>query len=231
MKTISAHIGLLLLASTALGGCRSTLPLTTPDTGTNTPTDGSGAFSDAGKPDARMGPPLSHRLQSTVCDTPDSSIVTSDATVSQDAGRYPTNADGGELSCNEDSECPACSNGQMDRCLGPLGGVCTCDLCNTDENCGATGVCSCNGQSFGFSRSNVGNICVPSNCRVDVDCGPGGFCSPTVDFSCGSFYGLAGYYCHTANDQCTNDSDCTQGDCRYSPQTGYWVCATGACAG
>lgn len=225
MKTIDARFGLVLLVgmTASLASCKSTLSQTTPD--------GSGPpVTDGGKRDAPLGPPLNHRAQSMACDSADSGIVASDAAVSQDSGLNPTGPDGGLLSCLADSDCPACASGQLDRCV-TWESVCTCDLCNTDENCGATGVCSCNGQSRGYSGRSIGNVCVPSNCRVDTDCGPAGFCSPTVDFTCGGFYGLAGYYCHTANDQCTNDSDCTQGDCRYSPQIGYWLCGTGFCAG
>jgi len=70
---------------------------------------------------------------------------------------------------------------------------------------------------------------------VDADCGAGGWCSPTYDFSCGSFFGFIGYYCHTPSDTCLDDSDCGTGSppasCRYNPTVGAWACATGQCAG
>ncbi|HEY2902752.1 MAG TPA: hypothetical protein VGL59_19380, partial [Polyangia bacterium] len=69
---------------------------------------------------------------------------------------------------------------------------------------------------------------------VDADCGGNGYCSPTVDFGCGQFIGVVGYYCHTGEDTCTNDADCTNsggGDCRYNPAVGNWSCVKSVCAG
>jgi hypothetical protein len=84
---------------------------------------------------------------------------------------------------------------------------------------------------------------VGSNCQVDSDCGPGGFCSPSrfdinssVD-AIGVLGGgmiLSGYFCHTSEDYCVNDSDCDtiecvseQGcqsvDCAYSTEE-RWDC-------
>jgi hypothetical protein len=55
-----------------------------------------------------------------------------------------------------------------------------------------------------------------------------------VDFGCGQFIGVVGYYCHTGEDTCTNDADCTNsggGDCRYNPAVGNWSCVKSVCAG
>jgi hypothetical protein len=79
-----------------------------------------------------------------------------------------------------------------------------------------------------MSTSN--NFCLAGNCRVDADCGAGGYCSPTFG-SCGSFFGVVGYYCHTPKDKCVDDSDCPPGDCRYDPIGGSWACGTSFCAG
>jgi hypothetical protein len=51
--------------------------------------------------------------------------------------------------------------------------------------------------------------------------------------SCG--VGVAGYYCHTANDQCIDDTDCvaTMGNatCAYSTANSRWECVMyGVCA-
>lgn len=165
-----------------------------------------------------------HRVAPVAC----SGVVTDAAITPGDAGG-PSDA-GSALSCTQDSDCVGCANGQLGRCEGPFS-TCVCDQCMVDGDCGATGVCACDGQTFGWPHTRRGNVCIPSNCRVDADCGPSGFCSPTTDLGCGAFYGVAGYYCHTVNDQCTNDTDCAAGTCRYSPQVGYWVCATGGCAG
>jgi hypothetical protein len=44
--------------------------------------------------------------------------------------------------------------------------------------------------------------------------------------SCGE--GVGGYYCHTANDQCVDDSDCVStggyAACGYSTANGRWEC-------
>jgi hypothetical protein len=52
--------------------------------------------------------------------------------------------------------------------------------------------------------------------------------------SCGE--GVGGYYCHTPNDQCIDDSDCALGGgssaCTYSTTDGRWVCTMQpVCAG
>jgi hypothetical protein len=181
-----------------------------------------GSSGTAGVGGARSTYPTSHRVLPMAC----SGVVTDAAITPGDAGL----SDAGTPSCTQDTDCVSCANGQLGRCEGPFS-TCVCDQCMVDGDCGATGVCACNGQTFGWSHTLRGNVCVPSNCRVDGDCGLGGFCSPTTDLSCGAFYGVTGYYCHTVNDQCINDTDCAAGTCRYSPQVGYWVCATGACAG
>jgi hypothetical protein len=70
---------------------------------------------------------------------------------------------------------------------------------------------------------------VQGNCRVDADCGAGGYCSPAENTSsCGN---LLGYYCHTASDQCLDDTDCTGGGagaqvCTYVSSAGNWQCKT-----
>jgi hypothetical protein len=110
------------------------------------------------------------------------------------------------------------------------------DECLEDSDCSEGGVCSCQGNTFGYAHESTGNSCVAANCRDDADCGPGGACSPTVDPGCGPFYGVVGYYCHTCADRCENDSDCTSdgglaGYCAYDPAVGYWACGYGFCAG
>lgn len=134
--------------------------------------------------------------------------------------------------CTADTDCTDGTNG---RCTitGNAGPHCTYDECSTSTDCATGKSCGC-GDVNQYSY----NICVPSNCRTDSDCGAGGYCSPTLDFTCGTYGGeYAGVYCHTAQDQCTNDSDCTStsssigGRCSYNPETSRWECATGMCAG
>jgi hypothetical protein len=38
---------------------------------------------------------------------------------------------------------------------------------------------------------------------------------------------VTGYFCHTPNDQCVNDTDCGgNSECVYSTQTSLWECAS-----
>lgn len=104
-----------------------------------------------------------------------------------------------------------------------LGGAafcrCTYDTCADDSECSTGETCACHGATFHADS----NECLPGNCRVDSDCGAGGFCSPTIG-GCG---GLAGYYCHTADDRCTDDADCAGGGlmaCQYASTTARWEC-------
>jgi hypothetical protein len=119
-------------------------------------------------------------------------------------------------------------------CAPTTGDAMGSDQCLTDADCPNGGVCSCAGSTFEYAKATR-NLCVPADCHVDADCGPGGACSPTVSSDCGAFYGVQGYYCHTADDTCTVDSECvqngTQGYCAYAPETGHWACAYGFCAG
>jgi hypothetical protein len=129
--------------------------------------------------------------------------------------------------CSSDSNCT--DGGANGRCIESGGGVlycsCTYDTCADDAACPTGSTCACHGSPY---TGSAGNTCTPGNCRVDADCGGGaGYCSPSYDVnSCGS---LAGYYCHTPDDQCVDDSDCTSSTmgpqvCAYSTTTARWQC-------
>jgi hypothetical protein len=128
---------------------------------------------------------------------------------------------GGPDVCSSDSQCTTGTNG---RCIpdGPIAGCrCTYDTCSTDTDCPTGQLCACHGAAF---SDGAGNTCTPGNCRVDADCGANGYCSPsTASESCG---GLQGYYCHTPNDACVNDSDCGSElqDCEWSSEDSRWEC-------
>jgi hypothetical protein len=115
-------------------------------------------------------------------------------------------------------------------------GVCE-DQCLTDADCGPGYICSCAGNTFGYSKSTA-NFCVPASCETDADCGPGGYCSPSVGEG-GNFYGVQSYECHGCADCCVNDVDCgatTPGQlgqpyCAYSPELGHWACGDNSQAG
>jgi hypothetical protein len=138
--------------------------------------------------------PVNHRASDAQCSTP--------APAGDCAGPGPE--PGG---CTTDSMCTAGTNG---RCLHPGGGpaadcFCTYDTCIHDTDCPAGQTCACHGAPY---TDGVGNTCIKGKCRVDSDCGVGGYCSPSAGSSiCGD--SLLGYFCHTAADLCTDDSDCS----------------------
>jgi hypothetical protein len=161
----------------------------------------SGAESDAGRV------PVNHRPSDAQCST--------SAAVGDCSG---SNGDGG---CNSDSDCTEA--GVNGRCINQGGGpaapcFCTYDECLVDTDCAAGQTCACHGAPY---TDGHGNTCVTGNCRVDADCGEG-YCSPTsTGADCGD--NLAGYYCHTAADLCTDDTDC-DGECIYSTANSRWQC-------
>jgi hypothetical protein len=119
---------------------------------------------------------------------------------------------------------------------GHDGWHCTYDACFTDSDCPAPAgpasgpvVCACEN---GFRSDN--NVCIQGNCQVDADCDAKGlhWCSPTLG-SCGNYTGFQGYYCHTPEDQCLDDADCSAngGYCAYEPTVGHWACSTQQCVG
>lgn len=130
------------------------------------------------------------------------------------------------MTCLSDAECRDLGVPYPDGVCS-AGHQCTYDKCLQDEDCGTSGVCSCQGATRGWAGISPGNTCVPGNCRKDLDCGLHGFCSPSVGFGVGPFYGVAGYYCHTSRDQCRNDGTCgNRGYCAYDPESGFWACST-----
>jgi hypothetical protein len=145
------------------------------------------------------------------------------------AGDCPAQQGGDPGTCNGDSTCT--DGGTNGRCVESSGGAlfcsCTYDTCQSDMGCPTDQTCACHGSPYTNSQ---GNTCTQGNCRVDSDCdGGGGYCSPAENtMSCGS---LLGYYCHTANDQCVDDTDCTTSTgvgpqvCTYSTTSNRWQCA------
>lgn len=120
-----------------------------------------------------------------------------------------------------------------ETCTAGAGDSSAPDECLVDADCSGGGVCSCAGNSFEYAHKTR-NFCVLANCRSDADCSLGFLCSPS-DTSSGPFYGVGGYYCHTPNDMCIVDSECTQngmnGYCMFAPEVGYWTCGYGFTAG
>ena len=137
-----------------------------------------------------------------------------------------------EGTCMTDSDCEAGVNG---RCLSYQTFYCSYDACFSDSDCAPRTPCLCRASP----TSESANGCARgSDCATDSDCGPGGYCSPSPSphYECGPGSG-ATYYCHTAQDECTNDSDCGWVDtgysgsnlCLYDTQSQRWACGTLNC--
>lgn len=155
-----------------------------------------------------------HRAEATECDH------------SRPPGTTPTA--GPPAGCTTDAECTEGING---RCTGNGhdGWNCSYDACFLDSECAGGGVCSCDGESRSGS-----NVCATGNCQTDSDCSVG-YCSPTLG-SCGHYTGPVGWYCHTCEDTCLNDSDCVSasgasGYCAFDPLLAHWACSTNECVG
>ncbi|MFI5302575.1 MAG: hypothetical protein ACHREM_31175 [Polyangiales bacterium] len=162
-----------------------------------------------------------------------SSLPSVDQLFDPDSGLNYTPPPGG---CHGDAECPIWS-GWTSRCAGATattGGTCTFDACHTDSDCTGGAVCGCQGSVRGWAGSSAGNACIPADCRTDADCGFAGHCSASAGGG-GPFYGIGGYYCHTAQDECTKDADCCNATpgayCAYDPTKKHWACSSVRAAG
>jgi hypothetical protein len=140
--------------------------------------------------------------------------------------------DGGQFMCpgGEFGECcfdEDCTEQTRGRCTSNRNqNWCTYDVCQEDSDCTTGGPCICN---------EGGNQCLGGNCQIDSDCSGGALCSPTFS-TCGTYSGVVAYYCHTPEDECTNDTDCIDperggGYCMYSSDVSHWVCSYTNCAG
>ncbi|MHB8417556.1 MAG: hypothetical protein ACYDCL_05745 [Myxococcales bacterium] len=160
--------------------------------------------------------PINHRPNDAQCSTP----AGPGSCGCSDGG----SCSGAEFQCTGDSSCTQGVNGRCDG-NGPIAGCsCNYDQCSGDGDCPSNETCACHGSPYKFG----GNACIPGNCRVDSDCGDGGYRSPSPDFS------VVGYFCHTPQDACSNDGDCTPENsgpscegsprCSYSSSAGHWQC-------
>ena len=111
----------------------------------------------------------------------------------------------------------------------------TVDACTTDDQCGDRRVCSC------FSANNPrtgGNVCsAPGQCKVDGDCPAGRVCTASYTLTCAQPFAVI-YACHSADDDCNNDSECTSPSgrgvtnlCTFRPERGTWGCVAFGCEG
>lgn len=175
-----------------------------------TPSDTGGTDTSTGLPE-----PDNHRPAEVVCDR--------ERPATQ---RLPDPDDPTEWECYADADC---TDGENGRCSEQprWGWACTYDGCFEDADCGGS-VCGC-GADWGSDA----NRCYSGNCQVNADCGDGGWCSPSYG-DCGDYSGTVAYFCRTAEDECLNDSDCTDsggGYCMFAEAAGHWVCSYSHCAG
>jgi len=69
------------------------------------------------------------------------------------------------------------------------------------------------------------NRCLPhGNCSTDADCGSAAYCSPSLLLGDTCNPTNIAFYCHTSNDECVDDSQCTQGYCLYDAAKKHWRC-------
>jgi hypothetical protein len=101
---------------------------------------------------------------------------------------------------------------------------CSYDQCFVDSDCGQRVPCDCRDPGI----DGTPNVCLSaSNCAVDSDCGPPGFCSPSAVL--GQTPDV-GFFCHTENDTCVDDSDCPVPGgpfveaCRFDTAGAIWHC-------
>ena len=204
-------------SSSSSGGSSSSSGGSSSSSGGSSSSSGSssgGSSSSSGSSSGGTGRvPLNHRPDDSACGQPAA------------AGDCPGGG-GPPGNCDADQQCTSGSDGRCIQQTGgiPTGCVCTYDACANDSACQTGQTCACHGSPYTYGN---GNSCVPGDCRVDGDCGGGGgYCSPSYNvMSCGA---LAGYYCHTPQDTCIDDTDCgsSQGPsvCSYSTATGSWQC-------
>lgn len=182
------------------------------------PVGDAGPEEDAGPLGCTLREPEQHRASAEACpmDRPASSVTD------------------GMGQCSSDSDCTEGING---RCYNSrFETVCSYDTCFSDSECGDS-ACICRGGSGGVGSFGA-NRCIGGGCQTDSDCGAGGFCSPSFG-DCGDFGGTVGYFCRTCEDECLNDSDCTEetgpfgggGYCAFNPAVGHWACSYSQCAG
>jgi hypothetical protein len=205
-----------LAIATVLVACSSS---SSSDSTSNTdagPDSGTESAVDAGGDGAKTREPKIHRPTAVDCPT-DRAVGTAGSPRTGDK-------------CESDAECTAGKNGRCESSL--QGNVCSYDECFTDADCGSAGVCGCRqDQLYGA------NVCYKGNCRTDADC-PTSWCSPSavnVSTSCttGIPVGVVGFFCHTAADECTDDSDCPSatGTCTFDVDKLHWACRALLCFG
>jgi hypothetical protein len=237
--------GVTVLTGLALSGCagpKAQAGATPDDADAADAADGEATgITDAGG-DVDTGPaiakvPKIHRAVASACTQPRAASTGADCPPG--AGCSAGSQEGG---CQNDQACTAgmsgrCSCAFVSFACPNYDSICSYDACQSDSDCGDSGVCECRGSPLGDIGSSAATVCRTSNCRTDSECGTGGYCSPSPYPGCGSTWWY-GYFCHTPQDECTDDSDCSLGGggldaqgnayCAFSGKR--WICSTGICS-
>ncbi|HEY4393444.1 MAG TPA: hypothetical protein VGP64_05260, partial [Polyangia bacterium] len=130
-----------IISGTGTGGAGG---LVTPGSGGASGAGATGGTGGIGGTTGRSTVPDVHRASSGACSPEPAEAGVQTSVYDGGNGRA---ADGGWITCEADSDCPPCAGGQIDRCLFTFQGLepggCTCDQCNTDQDCPGTETCSC----------------------------------------------------------------------------------------
>jgi hypothetical protein len=125
--------------------------------------------------------------------------------------------------CTKHADCTEGANGKCAASGVGMGGgyyYCNYDQCATDADCGTGRICYC-------TASDAAGCLSVGNCLTDADCGGGSYsyCSPSMGWDCGGYHSIDGFHCHTPNDTCIDDTDCTGANyCNYDVYQGKWQC-------
>jgi hypothetical protein len=208
-----ARTSLVVAALIGCGGSTVGTPPSANDAGSDTR-----ATTDAAPPPV----PQQHRPGSPPCTAP------------RPAGYAITPAPSGSQ-CTSDNDCTKGLNGRCNGqgALGHATNACSYDACTSDTDCGGAQVCDCRN-----TVNQDANTCFHGDCRVDSDCGDE-YCSPSLTgydpASCPNVVaGSVGYFCHTRQDACIDDSECNPqsgGTCSFDVNALRWQCFKPLCVG
>jgi hypothetical protein len=192
--------------------------------------------------------PASHRPQGSVCPQQrGAGLLSLSAPCAPDAGP--------QTQCWLDADCTAGTNGRCFgggpmACMSS----CSYDNCLSDSDCPSSVPCDCRASASDTAANTCmtgsncrvdadcgpGGYCSPSLVGVFCACVSTAFCNPDagggcyegnsdgtwtqVPCACGDSCGH-GYFCHTPQDTCLNDSDCSNGStCDFDLPSQTWIC-------
>jgi len=125
--------------------------------------------------------------------------------------REESGAAGSSSGCESDADCSDQPNGYCEKVPTVIVGWTHRCLyaCETDADCGAGKVCSCEGIQRGPDAPSItAGRCVDATCSSDADCADGLLCIAPLRPSC-ELARPYGFHCQTPADRCSGDADCT----------------------